>query len=244
VEVTGEVSEAYLYRLMYENNGKILWFKDVVKLLSGLGSINLLKAATETEDQKVLTKCNYSKQQDDLPDKFVCKCKFIFDYNALFGQSLKTDFEALATRGDYREIPFSDDDVKKIMTLVPKTDKDIETTQFIIDNFEANGMVKLNLRTQWKALRTRLFCEKNGLDWKKELKRELNNVSKVRAMLYTLIGTKAVKSAELKRKLLRDEVVPSLRTADRKVNEWLYLEELHKWSEADKNYYVCINPKK
>jgi len=220
-----------------------MWFKDVVKLLQNVGSINLLKAATETEEQKILTKSNYSKQQDDLPDKFLCKCKFIFDYNNLFGIQLKEDFEAFATRGDYKELPFSDEDVKKIMKLVAKTDKEKEVTEFLISKFEANAVVKLNLRTQWKAVKTRDYSEKNGLDWKKELEEELNNVSKIRAMLYTLIGTKAIKTADLKRILLRREIMPSLRTCSRKINEWLYLEELYKWSEADKNFFVCINPK-
>jgi len=244
VEVCGEVTEAYLYRLIYDNNGKVIWFKDVVKLLAGLGSINLLKSATETENQRVLTKSNYSKQQDDLPNTFVCKCKFIFDYNTIPGLQLKEDFEALASRGDYKEVPFSDEDIKKMMTLVAKTDKDKETTQQIIDSFEANGIVKLNLRTQWKAFKTREYCEKNNLDWKAVLKDELTNVSKTRGMLYTLIGTKAVKTAQLKKLLLQRELVSSLRTADRKINEWIYIEELFKWSESDKNYFVCINQKK
>lgn len=244
VEVCGEVSEAYLYRLIYENNGKILWFKDVVKLLAGLSSINLLKAATETEEKKILTKSNYSKQQDDLPDKFACKCKFIFDYNNIFGLQLKEDFEALATRGDYKVLPFSDDDVKHIMKLVAQDDKEKDTTQYIIDNFESNGIVKLNLRTQWKAFKTREYCEKNNIDWKEGLKNELTNVTKTRALLYTLIGTKAVKTTELKKKLLKNELVSSLRTAHRRINEWLYTEELYKWSSEERDFYICINQKK
>jgi len=244
VEVAGEVTEAYLYRLIYENNGKIIWFKDVVKLLSGLGSINLLKSATETEDKKILTKNNYSKQQDDLPNTFVCKCKFIFDYNNIFGSQLKEDFEALATRGDYKEVPFCDEDVKQIMRLVAKDEKEKEITEFIINQFEANNVVKLNLRTQWKAKRTKEYCESNNHDWKKVLSDELNNVSKTRAMLYTLIGTKAVKTTELKKLIMKQELVSSLRTAHRKINEWLYTDELYKWSSVERDFYVCINQKK
>jgi hypothetical protein len=243
VEITGEVTEAYLYRLIFENNGKILWFKDVVKLLRNVGSLNLLKSATETDDARVLTKNNYSKQQEDLPDKFLCKCKFLFDYNHLFGLQLKDDFEALTTRGDYIELAYSDEDVKQILKLTAKTDTEKEVTEFLVKHFETSGMIKLNLRTQWKALRTREYAEKNALDWKQELEHELKQMSKTRAMLYTLIGTRAVRTADLKKLMLKNEMVSSLRTADRKINEWLYIEELYKWSEADKNFYVCINPK-
>jgi len=241
VEVCGEVTEAYLYRLLYENNGKIIWFKDVVKLLQNIGSLNLLKSATETEDQKILTKNNYSKDQGDLPNKFMCKCKFIFDYNNLFGVALKGDFEALATRGDYKELAFCDDDIKKIMRLIATTDIQKEVTEFIINQFENSSVVKLNLRTQWKAVKTYEYCKKNNLGWKVELGEELNNVTKTRAMIYTLIGTKAVRVAELKKLLMREGLVGSIRSADRRILDWLYLEELYKVSAEDKNYYVCIN---
>lgn len=240
-EVCGEVTEAYLYRLLYENNGKVIWLKDVVKLLQAQGSLNLLKSACETEEKRVLTKNNYSKEQEDLPDKFVCRCKFIFDYNNLFGMQLKDDFEALVTRGDYKELPFSDDDMKKLLRMIARTDEEKEVTEAIIKEFKTNGVVKLNLRTQWKAFKTYHYCKKNNLDWKKELKQELQNVSRNRSMLYTLIGNKAVRTTELKQLLLKNEYVSTIRTADRKIQEWLYLEELYKVSGEDRNFYICIN---
>lgn len=241
VEVSGNVTEAYLYRLIFENNGKIIWFKDSVRMLQNQTSINLLKSATETENEKVLTKSSYSKEQADLPDRFLCKCKFIFDYNNIFGTNLKQDFEALTSRGDYLELAFCDDDVMKIMSLIAKEDWQKDITSFIIEKFKANGMVKLNLRTQWKAFKTYQYAKEKGVDWKKELEQEITNVSRIRNMLYTLIGTKAVRTADLKRIMLRQEMVPTLRTADRLINEYMFLEELFKVSEGDKNFYVCIN---
>ena len=243
IEVCGEVTEAYLYRLIFENNGKIIWFKDVVKLLSGLSSINLLKSATETEDKRILTKSNYSREQDDMVNKFICRCRFIFDYNNLFGLTLREDFEALISRGDFIELPISDDDIKKIMLTVAKEPWQKEVTAFIIKNFEATGLVKLNLRTQWKGFRTYEYAQKNKLDWKAELAQELKTISKIRAMLYSLIGNRAVTTTELKKLLLRHEIVQCLRTADRKVNEWLFLDEIYKWTPQDRDFKVCINPK-
>jgi len=243
VEVCGEVTEAYLYRLIYENNGKVIWFKDVVKLLQGLGSINLLKSATETEETRVLTKSNYSRNQEDLPDKFACRCKFIFDYNNLFGIQLRDDFEALISRGDFIEVPICEEEIQQIMKVIARSPEEKEVTEFLIKNFQSNGMFRLNLRTQWKAFKTYEFANKNKLDWKQELKSEMTNTSKTRGMLYSLIGNKAVRTADLKKMLLKHEMVKTIRTADNKVREWLFTEELYQWSEEDRNFFVSVNPK-
>jgi hypothetical protein len=242
-EVCGDITPAYLYRLLFENNGKVIWFKDVVKLLnSGADALNLLKAATETEEVRLLTKNNYSKQQDDLPDRFVVKCKFIFDYNNLYGASaLKEDFEALSSRGDYIEMMVSDVEITQMMRAIAIEQWQKEVTEYIIDHFKANGMVKLNLRTQWKAFRTYEWSAAKGKDWKTQLQEELQNISKVRGMLYSLIGPKIVKTTELKKLLLRHELVGTLRSADRKVQEYLYTEELFKCSDGDRDFLVSIN---
>jgi ribosomal protein L17 len=243
-EVCGEVTAAYLYRLLYENNGKIVWLKDSNKILNSVDALNLLKSATETEDNRVLTKSNYSKQQSDLPNSFVCRCKLIFDYNSNFNNgALKDDFEALTTRGDYIEMQLSDDDIKAVMRDIAKEPWQKEVTEHIIRNFESNGLVRLNLRTQWKAFRTYQYALANELDWKSEIDSEMHNNSKIRSVLYSLIGNKAVKTTELKKLMLRQEVVNSLTSANRKIQEYLFLEELFKWSEHDRDFYVCINPK-
>ena len=46
----------------------------------------------------------------------------------------------------------------------------------------------------------------------------------------------------MKKKLLKLELVHTLRTADNKVRDWLFVDELYKHSEEDKNYTVGINP--
>jgi hypothetical protein len=137
----------------------------------------------------------------------------------------------------------ADDDIKKIMLVIAKEDWQKETTAFIIKNFESNGLVRLNLRTQWKAFRTYEYSKANNYDWKTELASEMKNISKVRGLLYSLIGNRAVTTADLKRLLLRHELVGTLRTADNKINEWLFTEELFQWTPQEKNFKVGINPK-
>jgi hypothetical protein len=244
VELSGDVTEAYLYRILYENNGKVVWFKDVSKLLKGLKSVNLLKAATETEDRRLVTKSTYSIYQADLPDSFEWKGSIIFDYNDLKGIALKEDFEALVSRGDFVEFTLSVEDIKEIMRLIAQTPKEKETTEFLIDNYEHTGFGILNLRTQYKAIRTRDWADKNGLNWKVELKSELSTIqSQVKKMLCDLIGFEPIRTTELKKLLLKSGYLNSLRSADRKISEWIVTEDLYKWSNEDKNFYVATIPK-
>jgi hypothetical protein len=75
------------------------------------------------------------------------------------------------------------------------------------------------------------------------LKAELkSSISRVRAMLYSLIGTKAVRTTELKKLLLKYGAVGTERTGARKIAEWILTEELFKWSSEEQNYFVAINP--
>jgi hypothetical protein len=243
VSVCGQVTEAYLYRLIYENNGKIIYVKEVAKLLSSIGSVNLLKNATETDGERILTKSSYSKDQADLPNTFVCRCKFIFDFNNLFGEQLKDDFEALISRGDYIELAFSDDDIKNVMRMIAKDDvRKSEVLDLIISKYDENGMVKLNLRTLVKSMQTREYAEKVNKDWKNEVGSELNVMTKNRNLLYTLIGNKAVRTTELVKILMKKEVLNCVRTCHRKIQEWLFLEDLYKVSAEDRDYFICINP--
>ena len=242
-EICGDVTEAYLYRLLFEHNGEILWFKDIVRILRGMNSINLLKAATETEPERLITNQNYSKQQDDLPDRFLFRGKIIFDYNEIIGLALKDDFEALQTRGDFVEAVYSMDDMQAIMTLVAGKGWQTEVTNLLIENYEFTGYNLLNLRTQWKAFQTYDYCQETNLDWKTELKEELKSgSSKVRGMLYSLMGNKAMRTTELKKLLLKYGVVGTTRTADHRINDWILTEELFKVSAEDRNYFICLKP--
>lgn len=242
VEVTGEVTEAYLYRLLYENNGKIIWFRDNAnKLFSGEKSTIILKAATETQDVRVITKNNYSKQQEDLPDKFICKCRFIFDFNTL-RNIVREDFEALVSRGDYIHFALSQDDMINIMKRIAKTKEEIDVTKYLVEKFKNVGIVRLNLRTQVKAFETFKYCLAKGLDWRKELDAELTmRISKDKALLYSLIGGKAVRRMDLKRILISSEICSSIRTADRMIEKWLFCQELFETTDRDRNGFVCIN---
>ena len=243
IEICGDTTPAYLYRLLWEHNGKIIYFNDVNKLLRHQDSLNMLKAATEIHEERLITKLSYSKQQEDLPDRFLFKGKIIFDYNYI-ENNLREDFEAFQSRADYVELAFSIQDIKEIMTLIAVEDWQKDVTSWLVKNYEFTGQNLINLRTQAKAFNTYGYANKKELDWEQEIKAEMKSqISRVRGLLYSLMGNQAMKSAELKKMLMKYGVVGSLRTADRKIRDWLAMEELYQLSLEKHNFYVSINPK-
>jgi len=225
-----------------KNNGKVIWFKDVPNILSK--SMNLLKAAAETEKVRLITKSNYSTYQQDLPNSFIYTGRMIFDYNELSGisKAAKMDFEALKTRAEYVELNVSNEEIIEVMRKIAKLDWQKEVTEFIVENHLKYGLESVNLRTQTKAFNTFLYSKEKGLDWKVELVRELEiEVSPIRKLLFSLIGNKAVKTSELKKILLKKQIFNSLTSANRRVNEYIEIGELKRWTGGERDFYVSIN---
>jgi len=223
------VSEAYLYRLLYENRrkGDVIYFKDVAMLLKGLKGIDLLKMATETKDKKLITKANYSKKQNDLPERFLYEGSLIFDFNSLFGLSFQEDFKALTSRGEFIELTFSFDELKEIMLLICNNEKEEKITNYLINKYDYLGN-DFNLRTQYRAFQTYNYSKKYGMDWKREIYEEIKqNMSSIKRILYQFIGNKFVEEREVIKFLIRSGYFNTIRTAERRIADWIYLEEIY-----------------
>ena len=249
VEVSGVVTPAYLYRLLYEAGDQVVWFKDVGKLLTGgsMDALSILKAATETEEKRLVSKKSYGKHDDDLPDCYLVKSRIIFDINSLDGvpNRLRKDFSALISRGEFVELSFSPEDMKEILSKTASNDVEKEVTDFLVKNHRDDSKEALDLRTRFKAVGTREYCEKTGVDWRACLKEELGyDLKGPRALVYGLIGDRIVRAAELKRLLLRRGIVASARTADRKLRDWLCSEDLYVRSLEANNMFVSLKPGK
>ena len=130
---------------------------------------------------------------------------------------MRDDFEALISRGDFLEFTLSPKEMEHIMRQIASTDLEKEITEFIIQNFRGSGLVRMNLRTQWKAFNTYKYAVAQGLDWRQEIDAELKRVSKIRALLYGLIGDEAVRKVDLKKLLIKHELVNSIRMAEYKI---------------------------
>ena len=209
-ELTGDITEAYLYRLLFENNGKIIWCKDLVKLFKNQATLNILKGACESEKNCLLTKNNYSKFQDDLPDSFNCTCKFIFDFNTINSPNLRVDMDALISRGEFLHLQISNNEIIEIMRNIAKSEIDTMVTEFLIKELNKIPYVDINLRTQYNAIKTYHFSIKNNLDWKNELKFKLKQTSSIVTDIYSIIGKSTITTVELKKNIIKRGIVNSL----------------------------------
>jgi len=150
------------------------------------------------------------------------------------------------------------ENVNKKNIMIQICDNEIQQgiTQFVIEHYNYVGLNALNLRTQQKAFKIHEWSEKEGKEWEKELLLFLKSeMSETRRLLYSLIGNRAIKTTELKKILIRSQYdgISHLRTADRRLHDWLVLGELHivgfggdeeaieNYVATHRNFAVCIN---
>ena len=243
VEVNGDTSDAYLYRILYENNGKVIWFKDVVRLLKSLRSLDLLKSACETTEKRTITNLNYSDKQTDLPKSFAFTGRLVFDFKSLAGLKFREDFEALASRGDFVDLVFSHSEICSIMRQICASGWQREVTEFLIDHHQLTEWNALNLRSQHKAFRCYQYARTKSLDWRHEIREELQNqCSSVQKLLYPILGDGPRRALEVKKYLLRSGFVSTIRTADRRISEWIELGDVFRVSEEGRNFLISLAP--
>jgi len=229
------VSDAYLYRLLYEYNYAIIWFKDVGRMLNSQKTIDHLNTATETDGKRIITNYNYSSKQIDLPEYFEFGGKIIFDYNAV-NKKNKLSFEALISRGEHIHLVMSNEQIFSVMQRIAKNNDEKEVTSYIIKNFKN----KVNLRVQQRAFNTYRLCKKLKIDWKMELKREIESMrTPKQKMIYELIGNSKIRRTEL-RKLMCRRLDMTKRRADRFLENMLDTGELRKIGTNERNYEVCL----
>ena len=246
VDVAVDCSEAYFIEMLWNNrNGGVCWIKDIVRLLKNQNILDNLKSATEDDvEDRVITNYNYSRYKGHIERKFIFKGSFIFDYNEIYENRFKADFEALRSRGTYVNLALHKRDIDNIMRKIAKKEWEKKVTDFLIKNYQYVGHQEYNLRTQHNAFMTYLNSTKMKRDWKKDLLYELKyNMSPVRSMLWEFMGKQVVTTTELKRWLVKSGRVGCLRTADRKVKEYLELEEVFRVTENKYDFGLCLFPK-
>ena len=245
-DVAVDCSEAYFIDLLWKNrDGGIVWIKDIVRLLKNQNILDNLKSATEDNpEDRWITNYNYSKQKRHIDRKFLFNGSFIFDYNEIYDNRFKADFDALRSRGSFVELVFNKEDIKDIMRKICKTEWQKEVTEYLINHYVFVGHQNFNLRLQHNAFNTYLNSRKMGRDWKKDLFYELKyNTSPIKSMLYEFMGKNIVTSTELKKWLVRSGRIGCLRTAERRINEWIELGEIFKVTENKYKYGLSLFPK-
>jgi len=217
---SGDISDAYLYQFVYDNKDRIIVIRDVAKLLRRLACIDMFKAMTETRGKRIIQ--NLKFKDTETPDNFEFRGSVIFEMNAVMGR-YRDDLEALFSRGDYVELNFSRDEIAQVMCLICQNDWQREVTDYLI----GNSVVKLNLRLQDKCFRVYNASVRDGLDWKSQVDLFIKeDMTEPRKLLYRCTGAKPIRRMEFVKYLVLNRGW-SMRTAHRKIDEWLELGEIY-----------------
>lgn len=242
--VAGRVSEARLYRIFYEHINETIWFRDVWRLFRGLESIEMIKCACESDaEDRIISNQTYSTQTADLPVSFTFKGNIIFDFNQIIDMKYSDDFNALMSRGELVELVFSKEEMAEIMIQIAKTKIEAEITEYLIKNYNYIGYGFFNLRTQQMAFREYKYAKRKSIEWKEHLKYCLDrNMTNIKTFLYQFMGTNDMRAKDLKKLLLSSGTVGSLRSADRKIENWVEIGELFKVSLEDRNPILSLFP--
>ena len=162
VFVRGYSTAKALYRLMFENNGKVLVFDDADSVHKDPIGANLLKAALGSEDKRIVHWGAEFAESESLPNRFEFLGKIIFISNlsqdkfpqALLSRSMRVDL-SLSTGEKLERIKQVFDEVKG--DVAEKT----EVMEFI-DSY-AEVATDLNIRSALGILKLK---QDIGEDWK------------------------------------------------------------------------------
>lgn len=223
---TTRVSQPILYRIGYDNreDENFIILRDINIFRKDV--IDMMKALTDTNEPRTIHKNCYSKENSDLPEKYEFKGKIILEVNIIPTEpaDLKKDIDALMSRATYIPFHLSQQEIKLKMDAIAKEDWQKEVTGLIKSMPEAD----LNLRTQWHAFKTYEWAQKKHLDWKPLVEREIRRISlpKDHWKIYSYIGDNWVPRSQLIKALVVYDN-KSVRTAYRRVEEWVKGEILH-----------------
>jgi len=145
----------------------------------------------------------------------------------LTGLKFKEDFEALTTRGDFIDLVFGHQDICSIMRAICKTNIDREVTEYLITHWDGARAGLLSLRVQWQAVLTYQYAQRKGLDWQEEIRQELRNqLSPVQRLALSSSRQWSTAYQWNQKHMVQCGIVSTMRTADRRIADWLELGEL------------------
>lgn len=170
VFVKGHSTAKALYRTLWENNGKIVIFDDCDSVFKDPIAANVLKAALDSYDKRIISWNAEFSEREELPNRFEFTGRVIFISNlsvdkmpqAMLSRSLKCDVTMTL-----------EEKVERIATVVmskefmPQYDKEIkdDVVAFIKEN--AAKATDLNIRTATMVAKIRYEMAIIGQDWKR-----------------------------------------------------------------------------
>jgi hypothetical protein len=221
----GDISEARCYEFLQDNSAKIIVLRDVGRLLRRIGFIEMLKAATDPGEKRIVSRLTYANHEG-VEDSFEFTGKIIMELNDI-GNRYKEDLEALFSRGILIELNLSFEDIISLMKLICNTEEEILVTEYLVSKANLLGINSFNLRTQNLCFRVYNQAIKDKLDWRDEIGLFLNNsLSEGRKYLYRFTGTNPCLRLDFVKYLIK-ETKWSYCTCERRINEYKLLGEIY-----------------
>jgi len=168
--VKGHSTAKALYRTLFENNGKTIIFDDCDSVFKDPIGANILKAALDSYDKRVISWNAEFSEREDLPNRFEFVGRVIFISNLAVGQMP----QAILSRSLKCDVTMTlEEKVERIATVVmsnefmPQYNKAIkqDVVAFIREN--AAQASDLNIRTATMVAKIRYEMEIIGGDWKR-----------------------------------------------------------------------------
>lgn len=168
--VKGHSTAKALYRTLWENNSKTIIFDDCDSVFKDPIGANILKAALDSYDKRVISWNAEFSERDDLPNRFEFVGRVIFISNLSGGQMP----QAILSRSLKCDVTMTmEEKVERIATVVmgkefmPQYDVTIkkDVVKFIREN--ASKASDLNIRTATMVAKIRHEMEIVGGDWKR-----------------------------------------------------------------------------
>jgi hypothetical protein len=157
--ISGTATAAGLYRLLYENNGKLIVFDDCDAVLKDPVAVNVLKAALDSYDVRKVAWVS-SLRVDGLPQSFEFTGRIIFISNL----DMNRIPEPIVSRSISIDLTMNmEEKIERMGALLPvlETSVSLAAKQEVLDLLkEHRSEIKnLNLRTLLKAIRIRKAYE-------------------------------------------------------------------------------------
>lgn len=168
--VKGHSTAKALYRTLFENNGMTIIFDDCDSVFRDPIGANILKAALDSYDKRVISWNAEFSEREDLPNRFEFYGRVIFISNLSAGQMP----QAILSRSLKCDVSMTlEEKVERIATVVmsnefmPQYGKDVkkDVVAFIREN--AAQASDLNIRTATMVAKIRYEMEVVGGDWKR-----------------------------------------------------------------------------
>jgi len=218
---SGDVSDAYLHEFLFVNNGKIIVFRDMGKLLASRSRIDTLKTITDDGSARIVSRRTYARH--NVPDEFEFNGKTIFELNSI-PRRYKDDIEALMSRGLLVELSPSVQEIYEVMMEIAREGWQKEVTKYLRSKINIYGIIMFNLRVQAKCFK---IYQSDRDRWRELVDMFITDITPIsRKLLREVAGDSPIRRIEFVKHLM-NKFGWSYATAERRIREWILLEEIY-----------------